>query len=62
MLLKKRMKNKLIKIINFVKQNTTSHNRSVTVRRPVRAARLRETPVGASPLCGVSLRHIFLRP
>jgi hypothetical protein len=26
-----------------------SHNRTVTVRRPVRAARLRKTPVGLTP-------------
>jgi len=39
----------------------TSPNRSVTVRR-LTAARLRKIPVGASPLCGILLRHIFLRP
>ena len=38
-----------------------SHNRTVTVRR-LTAARLRKMPVGASPLCGILLRHIFLRP
>jgi hypothetical protein len=27
----------------------TAHNRTVTVHRPVRAARLRKTPVGLAP-------------
>jgi hypothetical protein len=35
------------------------HNRSVTVRR-LSAARRSKTTVGASPLCAVLLRHIFL--
>ena len=47
--------------IKYSKAKQTALNRSVTVRR-LTAARLRNTPVGASPLCGVLLRHIFLRP
>jgi len=46
---------------NIIKAKPTAHNRSVTVRR-LTAARLRKIPVGASPLCGILLRHIFLRP
>jgi hypothetical protein len=38
----------MVKILVDIKAKNTSHNRTVTVRRPVRAARLRKTPVGAS--------------
>jgi len=45
----------------YYKAIAIAPNRSVSARR-LTAARLREKPVGAAPLCGILLRHILLHP